>query len=375
MKSIKVNKFLNLFNMLFVFIMSIVLGISVYVGSLFTKLSGAISDNQLIIEKVITYLDKNTNISDVFYFIDSINIIYLLLSILFIFMIFSFIFFVFLVLAFFYKKANAKLSYIWSIVSVSTLCFLVYFVIGQFSLNFFNVLFYKNPIFIFINIILLISLLVQVGFVINRLVYVYKEKGLSFELKSMHKVLNVALVFLFVILGFTILKDLIVLLSLNYFINGIDFAAYLGVNQIIDYLINIITSNFGAIPSNDSISLGLDFVKLTISNNINDLISSFIYSIVSKGFISSMITAVISLLISIYLFVSSVKFKLKEDYSIGHLIFGLVLMIFAIYLMFFAKIVLGPVLGMIFLVISLVKLYVMYINSDFSLKKFIEEKK
>ncbi len=375
MKSIKVNRFLNIFNMIFIFIMSIILGVSVYIGNIFSKISGAISNNQMIIEKIITYLDKNSNIDNINYVINSLNITYLLLTIIFIFMIFVFLFIVFLILSFFYKKASEKLSYIWSAVSVSTLCFLTFFIIGQFSLNFFNILFYKNPIFIFINIILLISVLVQVGFAIAYIVYIYKQKGLNFELSSMHKILNVCLVILFVFLGFIILKDIIVLLLLSSFINSIDFSTYLGVNELINYFINIITTNYGAIGNNTSIMLGFDFVKLTISNNINDFISYFIYSLASKGFINELIISCISLIVGIYLFIASIKFKLKENYSIGHLIFNLVLMIFAIYLMFFAKIVVGPILGMIFLVISLVKLYIMYVKSDKNLMEFINNNK
>ncbi len=375
MKSIKVNRFLNIFNMIFIFIMSIILGVSVYIGNIFSKLSGAISNNQMIIEKFITYLDKNSNIDNINYVINSLNITYLLLTIIFIFMIFVFLFIVFLILSFFYKKAKEKLSYIWSVVSISTLCFLTFFIIGQFSLNLFNILFYKNPIFIFINIILLISILVQVGFAIAYIVYIYKQKGLNFELSSMHKILNVCLVILFVFLGFIILKDIIVLLLLSSFINSIDFSTYLGVNELINYFINIITTNYGAIGNNTSIMLGFDFVKLTISNNINDFISYFIYSLASKGFINELIISCISLIVGIYLFIASIKFKLKENYSIGHLIFNLVLMIFAIYLMFFAKIVVGPILGMIFLVISLVKLYIMYVKSDKNLMEFINNNK
>ncbi len=375
MKSIKVNRFLNIFNMIFIVIMSIILGVSVYIGNIFSKLSGAISNNQMIIEKFITYLDKNSNIDNINYVINSLNITYLLLTIIFIFMIFVFLFIVFLILSFFYKKAKEKLSYIWSVVSISTLCFLTFFIIGQFSLNLFNILFYKNPIFIFINIILLISVLVQVGFAIAYIVYIYKQKGLNFELSSMHKILNVCLVILFVFLGFIILKDIIVLLLLSSFINSIDFSTYLGVNELINYFINITTTNYGAIGNNTSIMLGFDFVKLTISNNINDFISYFIYSLASKGFINELIISCISLVVGIYLFIASIKFKLKENYSIGHLIFGLVLMIFAIYLMFFAKIVVGPILGMIFLVISLVKLYIMYVKSDKNLMEFINNNK
>ncbi len=375
MKFMKVNRFLNIFNIVFIFIMSIVLGISVYIGNVFSKLSGVISNNQLIIEKLVTYLDKNTNINDVNYLINSLNITYLLLTIMFIFMIFAFLFIVFLILSFFYKKANKNLSYIWSVISISTLCFLTFFIIGQFSLNLFNILFYKNPIFIFINIILLISLLVQVGFVIAYIVYIYKQKGLSFEFSSMHKILNVLLVILLVVLGLIILKDIIVLLILSSFINSIDFSTYLGVNELINYLINIITTNYGAIGNNASIMLGFDFVKSTISNNVNDFISYFIYSITSKGFINELIISTVSLVISIYLLIASNRFKLKEDYSIGHLIFGIVLMIFSIYLIFFAKIVIGPILGMIFLVISLVKLYVMYVKSDVNLIESINKKK
>ncbi len=375
MKSIKINKFLNLFNMLFVIVMSIALGISVYVGSILSKLSGVISDNDVIVQKVITYFDKSGNISDVNNIINSINIIYLLLALMFIFIIFAFVFVMFLLLSFFYRKANAKLSYVWSIISVLTLSFLLFFVIGQFSLNFFNILFFKNPVFIFINIVLLISLLVQLGFVINRLVYVYKQKGLTFEISSIYKILNIGLVLLIVILGFSILKNIIVLLFLNYTVNSIDFSYYLGVNEIVNYLINVISSKYGEIANSASISLAINFVKLTISNNLNELISYFIYSIVSKSFINGIIIYSISLITSIYLLIASIKFKFKEDYSIFNLIFCFVLLIFSIYLMFFAKIVLGSILGIIFLVISLFKLYVMYVKSDLSLMNFINDKK
>lgn len=373
MKNVKIGKFFNVFNMIFIFIMSFVLGISVYVGSFFNQIANAISSKEIIIEQFLNVVNKSEYFAQFKDVLANANLVYLLLSFTSIFLIFMFIFIISLILNAFYKRSIKSFNYTYSILSLLTSIFLIMIVFSNFSFGIFNFLIYKNPVFIFINVVLFISLIAQVIFISKHLVNVYNEIGFNINIKTIHKFINTLLVLVLIFIGLSFFKNLIVYLFINTFINNLDFASILNLKELFNYFIDSLVKTYPYLD-NIFLSTGIDFVLLSGLNMANGLISSFILSLINPYFIKFIVIDLVLFFISIYLLITSNKYKGEKFFSIGQVIFCIVLIIFSLYLLVFAKIILGPVLAIGLLCLALTKLYVIYVSSDIDFKAKINNK-
>lgn len=376
MKTIKAAKNINTFNILFSIVSSIILLATVITQSLFLNVNNFLATNKILIQRILERLKYDSILEKVTNFIDNISTIYIIYAFIIIFILLIIFLVLFGLINHFYKKAlkNKENRYFPPVVSLILNVIVVAFIISLFSMNIFNFIIFNNPMFAVIKFILLVTTIIAIGLNIKYIYDIFKVKGIKLEEIKVSKILNIILILIFTLIGFKLMINMLLLTIINILINSISFVDLLQLNSLIDILTNNIFTSINFEPTT-IVSTGIEVSKATFLTDIDNFIATSITEMISSYFVSRLIPAIIFLLVSIYLYISSKILKDSTKIDVTNVIFVVVLFFSAIALMVFNILVLGTLLGLILLAISVFKMVLIYLKNKDLIKKAIIKNK
>lgn len=376
MKTIRAAKNINTFNILFSILGSTILLATVITQSLFLDINNFLTTNKILIQRILERLKYDSILERVTDVINNISTVYIVyaFTIIFILLIIFLVFFG--LLNHFYKKGikNEGKGYFPPIVSLILNVIVVAFIISLFSMNIFNFVIFNNPMFAVIKYILLITTIIAIGLNIKCIYDIFKVKGIKLEEIKISKILNIILVLIFILIGFKVIANILLLTIINIIINSISFVDLLQLNSFIDILTNNFLTSISFEPTS-IVSTTIEVSKATFLMDVDNFIATSITEMISSYFISRLMPAIIFLLVSIYLYISSKIIKDSVKLDVVTISFIIVLFLSSITLMTLNIIVLGTLLGLILLAIAVFKITLIYLKNKDLIRESISKKK
>ncbi len=364
MKSIKTAKYLNVFNIFFVIITTVLLTINVMTQSIFQQIKQFTVSQQVIIEKIVNSLNIKDLVEQVNFAFNNMESISLIVAFIVIFLMMGIIFIFLLLINSTYKKIinNEELTYGLPIVAGFFTSVLMFFIINQLTINLFNFLIFNNGVFNLIIWTLLITTVIQIGLIIKYLVTVYQERKIELSAKSLSKMFSVVLIITFVSVAINIAINLTLYLFGTSIINGINYVNLLQINTLIDWLIN---QGMETLKVNDiqTISSGVDLANASLQVTLNNFIQSSLVQVLGSLVLPQMIPAIITLVLaSIVTYFNNVV-KTTVIANKGMITWIITSSILAVYLIITNGIIFGSIIGIAMVIIIMLKAILIYQNN------------
>ncbi len=361
MKTIKTAKYLNVFNIFFIIVTSLLLGISIITQSVFSQVTNFVNTQQIIIDKVLNYLNLDQVLKEAAMIFNNFEIISIIVTCLVIFFLMGTMLLIFIILNMMYNKVarSSELKYSTAIISGFIIIFLLTMVIGQFSVGIFNFILYYNPIFTIIKVILLLTLLIQLVLIAKYIIEVYQEKGIKISNEALYKAFKITFIIIFIGVTINLVLNMIIYIFAIMIINSINYIELLR----IDSILNLITNNsLEALNVNnvEAITSSVNLAQLTLQTTINNFIQSNLGSFVGSYFIGRMIPAIIILVTTIYLTYANRKIQTFLKLNNQLIAFVIITILLAVYLMTVGGIILSLLIGGALLLIVILKAILIY---------------
>ncbi len=364
MKSIKTAKYLNVFNIFFVIITTVLLTINVMTQSIFQQIKQFTASQQVIVEKIINTLNIKDLVEQVNFAFNNIESISLIVAFIIIFLMMGIIFIFLLLINSTYKKIlkRNELTYGLPIVAGFFTSVLMFFVVNQLTINLFNFLIFNNSVFSLIIWTLVITTVVQIVLIVKHLISVYQERKIELSAKSLAKMFNIILIITFASIAINIAINLTLYLFGTSIINGINYVNLLQINTLIDWLIN---QGIEALKVNDiqSITSGLEIANASVQITLNNFIQSSLVQLLASIVLPRMIPAVITLILAsiVTYFNSVVKTVVIANKSM--ITWTIMSLILAVYLIITNGIVFGSIIGIAMIIIVMLRAILIYQNN------------
>ncbi len=377
MKSIKTAKYLNVFNIFFVIVTTVLLSINVMTQSIFHQIKQFTASQQVIIEKIINSLNIKDLVEQLNFMFNNIETISLIVAFIVIFLMMGIIFIFLLIINSTYKKIlnNQELTYGLPIVAGFFTSVLMIFVVKQLTINLFNFLIFNNSTFSLITWTLLITIIAQIVLIIKYLITVYQERKIELSAKSLAKMFKVVLIITFVSVAINIAINLTLYLFGTSVINGINYVNLLQINTLIDWLFN---QGMETLKVSDiqTITSGVDIANASLQVTLNQFIQSSLTqlfgSLVLPRMIPAMITLVLAGIVAYFNNVVKVVVIANKE-MITWMVASLIL---ALYLIISSGIIFGSIIGIAMIVIIVLRMVLIYQNNpeiiEVAKEKFIK---
>ncbi len=377
MKSIKTAKYLNVFNIFFVIVTTVLLSINVMTQSIFHQIKQFSASQQAIIEKIINSLNIKDLAEQVNFMFNNIETVSLIVTFIVIFLMMGIILIFLLLINSTYKKIlnNEELTYGLPIVAGFFTSVLTIFVVKQLTINLFNFLIFNNSTFSLITWTLLITIIAQIVLIIKYLITVYQERKIELSAKSLAKMFKVVLIITFVSVAINITINLTLYLFGTSVINGINYVNLLQINTLIDWLFN---QGMEALKVSDiqTITSGVDIANASLQVTLNQFIQSSLTQLFGSLVLPRMIPAVITLVLAgiVAYFNNVVKVVvIANKEMITWIVTSLIL---ALYLIISSGIIFGSIIGIAMIVIIVLRIILIYQNNpeiiEVAKEKFIK---